>query len=632
MRAPWKRAAAIALATCGISFLPLISGCKTDIDKDDEQVREHIETATTDLGNGHSDEAVKNLKAISSTKGGSPESQIEYNRLLAQSEVDAADALIRRLGQQDAQIAGLLGRMQTLAWQIGTNNANIAGYQNLNPTQGEQAYQQAATAAQQGEGGAWVKGEPPIPSLADVKQRTDDLQKKINDLTQQKNDLTARRAEALQSAGKFDQQADSTTGKDSVGFYTQASNQRKEAADDDTKIRQLDSQLLPLQQQLAVAQLQQKAIDSAIASFQQQGQQLQANWQAIQKQIEATRDYSKALLQGGGSSSSGSPTTAPSGAESPSLSSLAGELDQNLKSAEDLRNQATSLLISALAHYKAAEEAAGKRVTALTAMVRSSPKLPEKQAWQEMINLNQPAAFKLPEAGVYGRLARLYVDQYIELAQRNALARVLSPALKQAGLEGAGPITSIGSGGAPDAKVREQLDKLEADMAKGDFGDFAGAQSTLDQLAAGQVTGADQQAIAGARADLNYYWADSLLNDIIQTSGGAGDMAQLATNLAHVDRMIDYYGWSQFATIEGKEPNQKGRLATAQSEYKALSDANALYLLPAVLPPNMAPAPATTQPTTQPGEGATSQPTTGPEGGATTQPAATEPTTTAPAQ
>jgi len=630
MRAPWKRAATIALATCGISFLPLISGCKTAVDRSDEEVRSKVDEATADLADGKSNEATQALQKVPGVKGASPEAQIEYNSLLAQSEVDAADSLIRRLGQQEAQISAILGRMQMLGWQVVTNNANVTSYQNLNPTQGTQAYQQAITAAQQGEGGGWVKGEPPIPALADVKQNVEKLQKQLDDLNRQKSEQSDKRAQALQSAGKFDQQADSTNGANSVGFYTQASNQRKEAADAETRMHDLDLQIQLVGQQLSVAKAQEQGIQAAIDSTQAQAQQLQNGWQTIQKQIEAARDYNKSLLSGAGGSTAsggGAATTEPSG-ESASLSSLASELDQAAKAAQDLRSQALSLLNSAMGHYATAQETATKLNNELKTRLRDAAKLPEKQAWQDLMNLNQPAGFQLAQAGVLGRMARVSVDQYMELSQRNALARLLDPALKLIGGEVPQALASVGSAGAPNAKVREGIDQIEGQIKDSSFTDFSATQTKLQQLATDNGSAADQQAIAGAMADLNYLWADSLLSSA--ATGGNGDLAQLAASMAHAQKVIDYYGWSQFAELTGKSQEQRGRLATAQAEYKALDDAKATYLLPAVLPPGLLPETPTSQPTTQPGaEGATTQPA---ESGATSQPAETQPAATQPAQ
>ena len=129
MRAPWKRAAALALATCTLS---LPTGCKTDVEKSDEAISADLTLATQYLAGGKPDKATETLEKNASK--GSPLAQAQAKSLLAQAEVDAADAALRKLAQQETQISAGLISLERIGWQLATNNGSVAGFQAQNPT------------------------------------------------------------------------------------------------------------------------------------------------------------------------------------------------------------------------------------------------------------------------------------------------------------------------------------------------------------------------------------------------------------------------------------------------------------------------------------------------------------------
>src|SRR4051794_29513341 len=292
MRAPWKRAAIFALATCSISVLP---GCKTDVDKADETVSNELATAP----NVTPEKAIQSLSSVAAK--GSPLTKVQANLALAHAEVRAASEKLqgvwvneppppKRVGlwPQQSAISLLLLDMERLGAQIASNNGNISGFQALNPTEAQKAFEQVSTAAEKGEGG-WVKaaeGGAAIPSLADVKKQQETLGAQIAELTRQRTELAAKRATALQQAETFSRQSDSTTGTASTAAYIQASNLRKEGGDDEVKMRHLDAQILPLQQQVDLACEQQKLIEGTMAAVKDQVSKLQSGWQSVQKQLD----------------------------------------------------------------------------------------------------------------------------------------------------------------------------------------------------------------------------------------------------------------------------------------------------------------------------------------------------------
>lgn len=637
MRSPWTRAAAAALATAAFSALPLINGCKNDVQRADEQASAEMDTATVALAADHPEAAIGTLDKTVAAKGTSPQSQIESHVLAAEADMDAAQLLmsgpalynssaiafravldgkpapasgsqtippeerasLHGIEQRQIRVAELLSNMNEIGQQLMLNNINVAGFKALDPAAAREALQKSTTDAQKGDNGVWKPGTAPLASLDGLKAREQDLQKQISDLTGQRTDLSNKRGQALEDAGKFSQQADSTTGAQSVGFFTQASNQRKEAADDEVKIGQLDSQIGSLQQDLALVQVQEKTLGDIIAAYGQQLQQIDNGWRDIQGRIDQATNLSKDLLEKAEPAPAPAPAETANGMAAPpvtippmphSLNGLAAELDAQLKEIQTVRAQAIAHLQSA---YKHCDQALGLATTLTQLLTAQSTgpdalKLPERRAWQDLIALNSPASFKLRQAGVQNCLARLYADQYAELAQLNRVTTLLSAAIKQSG---ATPPAALAALLPADAALPPDVDSrvknYEGDL-KSEQPPFAKDAAELNELSAAQTSPIAQQAVAATQADIAFHWAGSLLDDVVKNAGQS-DIASLLMNIAHAALMPTDFAEAQFALLQGKEQEAKMAMSAALDERRTLTDANALYLLPADLPQGLAP-------------------------------------------
>ena len=106
-------------------------------------------------------------------------------------------------------------------------------------------------------------------------------------------------------------------------------------------MQDLDAQIMPLQQQLDVLKATGGGATAAAASSRDQGQKLAAGWDAVQKQIEAVKDYSKYLIDGTGSlpasvtPAAGSSTATSQPGAAQSVVAIATEVDQEIKAAAD---------------------------------------------------------------------------------------------------------------------------------------------------------------------------------------------------------------------------------------------------------------------------------------------------------
>jgi hypothetical protein len=452
------------------------------------------------------------------------------------------------------------------------NNITITGAKALDPVKARESLQKATSDAQKGNNGVWKSGAAPISAQDALKTREQELQKQIADLTAQRDELNNKRGQALEEAGKFSQQADATTGSHSVGFFTQASNQRKEAADDEVKVAQLDAQIHPLQQDLNLVQGQEKLLGQIIAGYGTQLQQVDTSWQDVQRRIEQATSLSNELLTKAEPAVAPTPSADASGGATPavipptphSLAALATELDAQVKEVQALRKRAIELLTGAYTHYDQALGLAGTMTKTLAAQATGpdAAKLPEKRAWQERLALNSPAGFKLRQAAVQNAFARLYSDQYAELAQRNRVAALLSDAIKQAGLTMPPALASVlPAESAPPGDVDSQVKNVEGDL-KSEQPPFDKDAKALNELASGQASPAGQQALAAAQADVAYQWAKNLLTDV-ENNAGQGDLASLLANVAHAAAMANDYARAQFALLQGKEPDAKAAMAAA---------------------------------------------------------------------
>jgi hypothetical protein len=621
MRAPWNRSAVLTAAALAATAFSV--GCKTDMDRANDAASTTIESSASDLSTGAADKAQASLGKLASESDLSPASKIGANIMLAKTDQALAEAKIGEVQAHQTQIASLLLGLDRLAWQVATNNANVSALTSLNPTAGQQAFTAQADAAEKGAGGAWVPGTPPIPSQADATQKADDLGKQIKVLADERTQLAAKRAVALESVTKLSQQADTSAGQQSVGYFIQSANQRKEARLNEIKMQDLDAQIMPLQQQLDVLKAQQEGATAAAASSRDQGQKLAAGWDAVQKQIEAVKDYSKYLVDGAGSlpasvtPAAGSSTATSQPAAAQSVVAIATELDQEVKAAADARSAALDLLDKA---YKLYDDSAKQAETLVRALPKNTPdnqKLPERKAWEALAALHAPAEFKLGQAAVLSTTARIYAGQFIELQQRNAVVSQLTRALKQSGIDTPAPITALGEPGAVPAGIKD----IQAELAKADFAAYDEKKGALDDLAGKETSLSGQEAIASTRADLYFSWSDSVNSDVINGAAAPGELGQLRTNLAHLSKMTNDYGWYQLAPAQGQNPAQ--RLSFAVTERRALEDTGKA-VVPSVLPPELSSGAATQPgaPVVQPTD-ATSQPAL--DSSATSQPATTQP-------
>jgi hypothetical protein len=249
----------------------------------------------------------------------SPGSKAYAHRLVAQAKVEAAQALMRNVDSKEVQIARLVGDINELNAEVQANNLLVAGLR-----------QQASTAAgartkvldkhQQeikagAAKGAWKPGtgdkSAPVPSLNAVNERIANLQRQIAGLEAKQSQLKKQRADFARNADRASRASERAKGRDSVKMYTEGAGLRKQASMTATQIDALETQLVPLRQDLALANQQKKQLAAALAVFEQREQTNVAREKEIASLIEGRQNVAEELVHGGADGGGGDATEAP---------------------------------------------------------------------------------------------------------------------------------------------------------------------------------------------------------------------------------------------------------------------------------------------------------------------------------
>ncbi len=355
------------------------------------------------------------------------------------SEMSAADKAIGKLETTEFQIRQVVDRLSSLSSQIKANNLAIAGLAKLQPTKSLDNLSKVSGAAKGDGSNPWIPGEAaPVPSLALVQKNIDDIQQRIKDQQSKRAEFEKQRADLLQQAQKLNQQSEAASGKDALDLYNKGADLRKKAADLSGQIEDADSKVMLEQQDLQVAQAQQKELNSALTRLDEAVKQANAGWETIQKQAQAYTQISQAIAGTGGAAAP--PTTEPSGTtEMPTtISAGIARLTDLVKEASDLRSQADRNLTTAISEF--GQAATGSRTISqqYSGYLTAHPQAAEQPAWQLMTMIFNVAQPSLDKGEAELRRAQLQSSAAYTLAAQQAMIKDLGAALSDAKITVAG--------------------------------------------------------------------------------------------------------------------------------------------------------------------------------------------------
>jgi hypothetical protein len=354
------------------------------------------------------------------------------------SEMSAADKAIGKLETTEFQIRQVVDRLSSLSSQIKANNLAIAGLAKLQPTKSLDNLSKVSGAAKGDGSNPWIAGEPaPVPSLALVQKNIDDIQQRIKDQQSKRAEFEKQRTDLLQQAQKLNQQSEAASGKDALDLYNKGADLRKKAADLSGQIEDADSKVMLEQQDLQVAQAQQKELNSALTRLDEAVKQANAGWETIQKQAQAYTQISQAIAGTGGAAA---PTTEPSSTtEMPTtISAGIARLTDLVKEASDLRGEADRHLTNAINEF--AQAATGSRTISqqYSGYLTAHPQAAEQPAWQLMTMIFNVAQPTLDKGEAELRRAQLQSGAAYTLAAQQAMIKDLGAALGDAKITVAG--------------------------------------------------------------------------------------------------------------------------------------------------------------------------------------------------
>ncbi len=296
MRAPWKNLASVSVAASLAAAALFQLGCESESERADQQVRQAMAQAATADG-----DAVGAAGKAAAIQGASPAVSVQALTNVARAEVDRAVDLMEDVEHDQARAAALVGEINRIAGRIASTNTLVLGYARFDPATAKAAIEtEKKAAAEGGENGLWKAHESDvggaIPARATLDKQITDLKGRASQLESQISDLKSKRAKAIADAEKLERQADTLAGKDSVEVFQQSAGARKAAMDHATQIAQLESELMPVRQDLARAEATRQDVDGAVARFDELAQQTSAGGEQAQASIAELRHLARAVV------------------------------------------------------------------------------------------------------------------------------------------------------------------------------------------------------------------------------------------------------------------------------------------------------------------------------------------------
>jgi hypothetical protein len=366
--------------------------------------------------------------------------------------------------------------------------------------------------------------------------------------------------------------SESAKGQASVDAFTKSSNATKQAADLQTQMDVINAAIVPLQQDLAVAQSQKQTLQKVVAELTDESQTLDEGWQGVQNKIQAQIDLMKQIASAPGNTSTGAAASTsqpdlPISAAGGSIEMKAAALAQAVAAADKARDDATKNLEDAIKNFRDAQTSASSAVSKLQLAELDQPNL--KAVYDQAIAVIDPQAYRFRQADAQRTLAAMQISQAGGLDARLQLRDMLVPIMQSAQLAVPKEVD--------DANLAGQLKEVTAQASK-----------NLDE--------SDQQLV-----------------NVIDGPPGMGPSSQISSDLkksALVARIFVIFDEQLLAKIEGNTAAAQQKEAAARAAVNAAVQAEVTF---PSLPGDLAalvPAPAA--PATAPAAAPAAAPTTAP--------------------
>lgn len=558
MSAGLKRAGSTAILAAAM----YCAGCDSAQSQADKQVRSNLDDAQLMLRTEDtSDNARAKLTEAANNADASDVAKAHAKAAQAQLELDTAIALSWKIDTLEIQLSRAGWGIIELAQQIRSSNSARAGYQKFDPKPLKDAITAKIAEARGGpDKPAWFAHETSaVPTLAAVTAQVTELE---GELTKRKSEIeasTSRRTQLIDQADAAAVQANALKGQESLEAFKRASESRKQAGDVSVQIDGIQNQVTRLERRLAVAKGQQATVAEVIKQLEEQIVAVDQAWKTYDSQAGAHQALSARIL---GTPGAGEPAAGTLGS---TISENAAEVARLAKEIAEIRSQAVAAATAASESFNAAYQAANTAKGELDSRAAAKPESPEAAAWKALGASLNPLQYKLLQSSALRVLGELHASEAASAEGRIDLKNTVQAALEGTGLSLPAPLN------------------------------------------VSELSTAKQTALTAANKA--YQESEELLSTLVDGGGSAELKA-----MAHLNRSLSYYGWTQVARQEGNEANATKYLNESKSsrDLAFLNDAK-LPPMPAELgPPPKKPEPEApaTEPATTDTPAATDTPAT----------------------
>ncbi len=459
-----------------------------------------VRAADTD---SHASELAHLEKAAQATDA-KPGDLARNKAALGQFRWDEAKALLDQAVEQQLANERTVARIRRLGQSLNWSNLAVAGLSHSDPKQALAHFdQQIAAIRGDGESATWSaeKGAK-LPTLSALKQQISNLEGDVSKRQAEIQSLTRQRDQLSGQADQLAAKSEKEKGRQSVEDFKKASDLRKKAADVQRQVDLATSRLTPRQQDLALAKAQRQAIEKGITQLEQERAALAAQWDAIQKEIQAQQQSAKKVYQQSG------------GHEEDTIAAQIAELNKGLEKVDQLRQAAVESLEKASTQFTGAANTAQNLLNQLRAQASAGGEMSEAE--KTLQSVLSPQTYLLQKAAVTASLAEVKGAKAAALRHRIELTDFLTPILKKASVS-----VPKSLGDPSKLKSEAQAAQKEADKA------FAETEQMLKQFGSGDVG----KSATVLHILTLYNWS--------QLAAGAGDAKNAASRLQAAKALAD---------------------------------------------------------------------------------------------
>ncbi len=410
----WRAGLVSWAVCCGIG---LVAGCEDPTRQIDQQVQATIDQARAAkpaAAQALYDKAAANVNASPIQQAIALEASARNHW---QTAVDLIDQINRgrvEANRLTSDIARLVNNIRGEQTVVDAWTAADPGREKTRLAADKQSAIGSATVA------VWYKhDQDPIPTLAKAQADIARLSAAINDNKAQQQGLQKQHDDMIAAADQLERRSEGETGQASVDDFNKASDLRKQAAGVSVQVDSAQAALVPLTENLGIAQAQVQIVEQAIANMDSISAGLDLSWTELQSKVRDAQqrisDYDKG--------------------DAPSVNSLAADLVKQVNDLAEQRKAAEEHLQKANTQLNMATARATMARNAITLPTDPSvPLMPAVAAAKNRVDKNSPELYEVEQSDCQRLLGDLHAAEAADLANRQSVITTATPVFRKARL------------------------------------------------------------------------------------------------------------------------------------------------------------------------------------------------------